>query len=256
MRLAAVQYAPVFKDREANLKTAVALATTAAEAGAQLIVLPELCLSGYSFMSYEDAKPYAEQISGFESGYSRSNPPSSMFAMKKIVDRYGVAIVWGVIEIADVNKENRLHNSQVLLKPDGFVSYRKINPFGNDWLWSTPGTASPPITTFMGKRIGLLICRDVRDKGDKGTGLNDFYEKGDADIVAFSSNFGAGGFPSASWMRFAMENRTWLVVSNRYGHEVHNDFGHGGICIIEPEGKVHCNGLKWNEPCIVYADVP
>jgi predicted amidohydrolase len=256
MRLAAIQYAPVFKNREANLKTAVTLATMAAEAGANIIVLPELCTTGYSFMSYEDAKPYAEEVGGFETGYSRSNPPSSMFAMKKIVDRYGVAIVWGVMEISGVNKTNALHNSQVLLKPDGFVSYQKINPWGNDFLWGTPGTASPPITTFKGKRVGLLICRDVRDKGDKGTGLTDFYEKGDADIVCFSSNFGSGGFPSTSWVKFAQENKVWFVVSNRYGQEIHNDFGHGGICIVEPQGKVHCEGLKWNEPCIVYADVP
>jgi predicted amidohydrolase len=162
--------------------------------------------------------------------------------------------------IADVNRSNRLHNSQVLLLPDGsFKTYNKVNLWGNDFLWAEPGRESPPTVRFMGKKIGLLICRDVRDSS---SGFKDFYEKGDADIVAFSSNFGDGGFPSTSWMDFAKNNRTTFVVSNRYGREGANNFGEGGVCVIEPPsngreyGRVHCDGLKWNEPCIVYAEVP
>lgn len=259
MKVAAVQSRPILKDRAANIKMLISLAVTAAEAGAKLIVLNELATTGYSFMSYEEAKPFAEHIDKWP-GYSRSNPPSMMFAMQKITAKYQCAIAWGMMTIADVNSTNTLHNSQVLMLPDGsFKWVHKLNLWGNDWLWSTPGTESPPIVSFEGKKIGLLICRDIRDKA---IGFKDLYEKGDADIVAFSSNFGDGGFPSTSWMDFAKENRTTLVVSNRYGQEGANNFGEGGICIIEPPsggreyGRVHCEGLKWNEPCIVYANVP
>ena len=78
---------------------------------------------------------------------------------------------------------------------------------------------------------------------------------GDADIVAFSSNWGDGGFPAVNWMDFAKENHTVLVVANRYGQETCNNFGEGGSCIVEPGGKVHCQGLQWNQDCIIYADV-
>lgn len=253
MKVAAVQFAPVFKDKQANLASVVALATTAAEAGAKLIVLPELCTTGYSFMSYSDARPYAEEVEQYPNGWSRSNPPGSLFAMQKLVDTYGVGIAWGIASIGGVNRTNTLYNTQVFLYPGGFKHYNKLNFYGNDYLWATPGTESPPIVTWNGKRIGLMVCADIRDKSDE---IDDFYEKGDADIVAFSANFGSGAFPSKAWMKFVKRNQMTLVVSNRYGQEVNNDFGFGGVCVIDPTLKVHCDGLRWKEPCIVYADVP
>jgi predicted amidohydrolase len=256
VKVAAIQFAPTLKDRQENLTAAVILATRAAQAGAKLIVLPELCLSGYSLMSADEARPFAEHVDDWPNSWSKSNPPSSLLAMHQLTAKYGCAIAWGLIT---VSQGDLLHNSQVLMTPDGKIAtYNKVNLWGNDFLWAEVGKQSPPIVKFGGYRIGLLICRDVRDKS---SGFKDFYEKGDADIVAFSSNFGDGGFPSTSWMDFAKLNRTTFVVSNRYGQEGANNFGEGGVCVIEPPsggreyGKVHCEGLKWGEPCIVYADV-
>lgn len=255
MKVAAVQFAPVFKQFNENQQVAAYLVTQAAQAGAKLVVLPELCTTGYSFMSRDDAAPYAEDISDYPNSWSKSNAPGMMFAMGELVAKYGIAVAWGMITVSnprDKFSEHRLHNSQVLMYPGGFKTYNKINFYGNDYLWATPGTESPPIVTWNGKKIGLLICADVRDKSDD---IEDFYEPGDADIVAFSANFGKGAFPSRSWVKFAKDNKTTFVVSNRYGEEVHNDFGFGGPCIVDPDGTVHCDGLKWNEPCIVYADI-
>lgn len=258
MLVAAVQYAPFFKNVKANLAVARDLVTQAAKEGAKLIVLPELALAGYSFLSSAEARLYAEDISQFPNGFHKSYEPISMRTMAAMAKQYDCAIVWGLITIPDVTK-GVLHNTQVLMLPNGeFHQYHKLNLWGNDFLWAQPGNTSPPIVKWRGKRIGLLICRDVRDKS---SGFKDFYEKGDADIVAFSANFGDGGFPSVSWMDFAKDNQVTLIVSNRYGREQNNNFGEGGICIIEPpvpgreNGKVHCKGLKWNEPCIVYAEV-
>jgi predicted amidohydrolase len=182
----------------------------------------------------------------------RSGNPKSMTVMGALAKKYQVAIAWGVLE-KDF-RSGKLYNSQVLMLPaQTFVSVSKLNRWGNDFLWAEAGTSSPPIVDFMGKRIGLLICRDIRNKS---SGFTDFYEKGDADIVCFSSNFGDGGFPSTTWMDFAIDNKVWLIVSNRYGQETCNNFGEGGICVIAPSGKVYCDGLQWDAPCIVYADIP
>jgi predicted amidohydrolase len=140
----------------------------------------------------------------------------------------------------------------VLALPNGDLSfYAKVNRFANDFLWAEKGTKSPPVVDFQGRKVGLLICRDVRDKAPE---WEEFYEPGDADIVAFSSNWGGGGFPATSWVTFAESNRTWLVVANRYGKEANNDFGEGGVCVVSPKGKIFCEGIKWGKPCIVYAD--
>lgn len=251
MKVAAIQFAPKFKAPQANLRTMESLVTRAAEKGASLIVLPELATTGYSFMGYQDAVPYAEDILSFP--HSPRHKPASLLAMQDLVNKWGIAIAWGVMTLDAA--QGKLYNTQVLLTPNTLVSYFKLNRWGNDLLWATEGSHSPPIVKYRDKSVGLLICRDVRDKGPLGSSLKDFYMAGDADIVCFSSNFGRGGFPSGSWVDFAKDNKTWLIVSNRYGVEEHNDFGLGGICVIEPSGKVHCEGLQWNQPCIVYADV-
>lgn len=252
MKVAVIQMAPTFKDREANLAALVSLIITAAEAGAELITAPELILTGYGFMSYAEALPFAEHLA---EPYNPSYPPISMMAMGEIAKRYNIAIAWGVMELDPGS--GALYNSQVFLHPNGFTKYRKINRFGQDWIWSRGGTESPPIVSYRGKKVGMLICRDVRDRGPVGSELTDFYEPGDADIVCFSANFGASAFPAVSWMDFAMENKVWLLVSNRYGKEApNNDFGSGGVCVISPTGKVHCKGLQFNKDCIVYADIP
>ena len=66
---------------------------------------------------------------------------------------------------------------------------------------------------------------------------------------------GASGSGLGLTERFVKENNTVLAVANRYGEEVPNDFGHGGICIIQKDGTVNCEGLVWDQDCIVLAEV-
>jgi len=246
VRLAAVQMAPGLKQPVQNLWSMTSLVMLAAAQKAELIVLPELATSGYSFMSALDVAPYAEVL---------VEGQGTLQHFRTLSTQLDVAIVWGM----PVRDGDLFHNAQIMVMPDGsWIKCYKLNSWGNDFLWSTPGKESPPITTWRGKKIGLLICRDIRDKS---SGFKDFYEKGDADIVAFSSNFGDGGFPSTSWMDFAKSNQVTLVVSNRYGRETCNNFGEGGVCIIDPPGPgqeygtVHCDGLVWDQDCVVLADL-
>lgn len=255
LKTAAVQFAPKFGEKKANLLRLGALVHEAAEHNAQLIVLPELATTGYSFMSAKEAAPYSEVLTDFSEG-------TSMGMMSSFARQYGCFIAWGLVE-RDVGAR-MLYNTQVLVGPEGqYEHYRKINRWGNDFLWSAEGRANPsilrgefvdPLTKDrVTKKLGLLICRDVRDKKDDS--WKSFYEKGDADIICFSANWGDGGFPAVSWMDFVKDNQATLIVSNRYGKELPNNFGEGGVCIIEPNGKVHCEGLRWNEDCIVYAEI-
>jgi N-carbamoylputrescine amidase len=255
MRVAAVQIQPVFKDDRANLRKAATLAVQAAKVGAKLVVLPELCLTGYSFMSEVEAAPFAEVLSEFKPGAKlpASGPCAcpSMIAFHWVARETGAYIAWGLIE-KDPGT-GHLYNAQVLMAPDGtWEGYRKVNLWGNDFLWAKAGRSNPPVIPTPHGKIGLLVCRDVRDKSDK---LDSFYEKGDAKIVAFSANWGKGGFPAVHWMDFARDNKVTLVVANRYGIEANNDFGLGGSCIISPEGGVSCDGLQWGANCIVIGDV-
>jgi predicted amidohydrolase len=247
MKVAAVQFAPAFADKMGNLRRLAHFVKAAAAEGARLVVLPELATTGYSFMSADEARVFAEPV----------HPDMLTFkSMRVLAESFNVHIAWGMIEVEPGT--NDLYNSQVLVAPDStWVKVAKVNRWGNDFLWARPGRANPPImhSVIDGQewKIGLLICRDVRDKKDDNWAS--FYEKGDADIVCMSANWGDGGFPSVSWMEFVEDNNTTLVVSNRYQKEANNDFGEGGVCIIEPPDVVHCEGLKWNEDCIVYGEI-
>ncbi len=147
MKIAAVQFAPEFKAIQKNLEEVVRLVTQAALAGAELIVLPELCTTGYSFMGPEEAAPFGEFL---------SLPPGSVLPMiwrpeslkviRELCKNLNVAVAWGVLE-----KEygtGKLYNSQVLMLPNGeSASYRKINRWGNDFLWAEAGNPLRSMTS-------------------------------------------------------------------------------------------------------------
>jgi len=250
VKVAAVQFAPVWGNKAGNLVRLNALIDQAIEKGAELIVLPELAATGYSFLSILEASEVGECL-------TNENATDLPHYLYRSLHRKNAAVVAGLVEIDGVT--SKLYNSQVYVEPTkdggGWVreTYRKVNRWGNDFIWAEAGSANPPIvhSERFGKRIGLLICRDVRDKSSE---IKNFYSKGEADIVCFSSNWGVGGFPAVSWMEFAEDNQVTLIVSNRYMKERHNDFGHGGICIISPEGKVNLEGLVFDQDCIVYGD--
>lgn len=264
VRVAAIQFAPEFKKPKENLLKAGKLVIQAARGGAKLIVLPELMTTGYSFMSSEEAKPFSEVP-----GLLKQEDPGTLISlgwslglMARLAFKLDVKIVWGFVELDPGT--GKLYNAQGFIEKNPsapgdlyFEVCRKINRWGNDFLWAAGGENNPPVvhTTIDGVpwKVGLLICRDVRDK--KNDTWTSFYEPGDADVVAFSANWGDGGFPSNSWMDFVEENRTSLIVSNRYGKESNNSFGEGGSCVIDVSGKVHINGLLWSQDCIVYADL-
>ena len=252
MKAAAIQFRPTFKDKPGNLRRLAQLVVDAAKAGAKLVVLPELCTTGYSFMSAEEARPLAESPSWLDDP-DGLNPETSLYVFYTLARKLGICIVYGLVTVE--LGTGKLHNSQVYLDPDGYYEqYAKINRWGNDFLWSESGRSNPPIIkSSLGVRVGLLICRDVRDKRDDK--WSDFYSKGDADVVCLSANWGDGGFPSVSWMEFASDNGCVLVVANRHGQESCNNFGEGGSCVILPDGKVFCEGLEFSRDCIVIADI-
>lgn len=242
MKVAVTQFAPELRNKAANIQRMKDFCAEAHLLGANLIVFPELASTGYAYLSEKVARQDAEVIGEKGETFSR---------MLEVACNTKLTIVWGMMELDE--ESGKLYNSQVLLTPKGkWWSTRKNNKFGNDFLWSESSTTPPPIVTHLGHKIGLLICRDVRNKSDE---LDAIYSKGDASLVCFSANWGAGAFPANSWMTFVKENNCWLAVSNRYGKEENLDFGFGGIGLISPEGKVFCDGIKWGQDCMVVGEI-
>ncbi|HHX86704.1 MAG TPA: carbon-nitrogen hydrolase family protein, partial [Firmicutes bacterium] len=62
--VAAIQMPVVLGDKEKNLNKVAGLAQTAVRSGAELLVFPELCTSGYAFNSRKEVAELAEESSG------------------------------------------------------------------------------------------------------------------------------------------------------------------------------------------------
>lgn len=147
IRVAAMQFQHVGGDKEGNRAAVARLAEEAAEQGAEIVVFPECCISGYWSLrhwSREQLDTIAEPISGGE---------SSRF-LGDLARRLGATVGAGLIETAD---DGRLYNSYVVATPDGqFHCHRKLHAFINEHVSS--GDAYTVFDTPHGCRVGVLTC--------------------------------------------------------------------------------------------------
>ena len=98
----------------ANIERARLLATQAVERGARLIVLPELCCTGYSFSSRAEAFAMAESV---------PEGPTSRF-WEAFAREAGIHLAVGIAEYDG----SRLYNTAVLFGPGGYIGrYRKTH---------------------------------------------------------------------------------------------------------------------------------
>lgn len=252
--LSCVQFQPRFArcpaDVSDNVRRSAPLIHEAGRVGSQLIVFPELAFTGYSFLDRDQAAAVAEALDGM-----------TFRAMRAVAVELKAYVAWGYVESA----EGRLHNSCSMVGPDGALvsSYRKINLWGNDFLWASPGREPAPIVQTELGRTSVIICRDLRDKVPTNIPImaskkpQPFWKAQKVDVVAACLNWGKGGFPSTTWMDFAADNECTLAVANRWGAEENGtfrqSFGQGGSCVIRPDWTVHTGGLKFNQDCVVSA---
>lgn len=140
-------------DPVAQLKRLIELIEQAANQGAKLIVLPELCLSPY-FCQTADPAHFA---------LAESIPGPSTEAFSKLAERLNVVIVASLFER---RAPGIYHNTTAVLDVDGSLAgvYRKMHipddPGYYEKYYFTPGDLGfHPISTSIG-RLGVLICWD------------------------------------------------------------------------------------------------
>ena len=144
MKIALLQYNPVWEDKEANKKKILTLIKNIN--GVELIIFPEMTLTGFTMKSNE----MSETIHG----------ESFRFFSKIALDK-STNIFAGIIE----RRNNRIYNTLIHLKPDGNLVklYRKVHPFSysSENVHFNAGS-KPAITKIKKWNIGLTICYDLR----------------------------------------------------------------------------------------------
>lgn len=219
MKVGFFQFAPFFGKPERNLDL---LRKKIKKTGSiDILVLPELAFTGYTFKDYEEAYSLSEEVGG-----SLCQELISIAAENK------VTIAVGFLE----REGKKLYNSSILLDGDGIKGvYRKIHLFREEKAIFTPGSSGFPVFSLENFNFGLLICFDwifpeaMRTLALKG-----------ADIILHSSNLVLPYYQKAAVTR-AVENRIFIVLANRIGTEDRfgkkNEFT-GESEIVSPEGKI------------------
>lgn len=145
--IAVVQMGPVVGEKARNVRRTVELVEEAAGRGAGLVVLPELCNSGYVFESREEAFALAEEIPGGE----------TCRQWMEVARKRGVHLVAGISE----RDGNALYNAAAVIGPSGFVGkFRKNHLWGEENLFFEPGNLGFPVFKTPIGRIGTFICYD------------------------------------------------------------------------------------------------
>jgi predicted amidohydrolase len=147
VKIACVQMEPVVGEKERNVRRTLERVNEAAGEGAGLIVLPELCNSGYMITSREEAFSLAEEVPG---------GPTCRAWMDAACARR-LHLVAGIAE----REGEVLYNAAVVIGPSGFVGkFRKVHLWNEENLFFEPGNLGFPVFKTPLGRVATFICYD------------------------------------------------------------------------------------------------
>jgi len=149
IRAASVQLNHRPGDKAENLATITRFAESAARSQVDLLVFPEMCITGYWHvrkLSRRDIERLAEPVP--------SGP--SVELLVSLSSRFDMTIGAGLIEQGD---DGRLYNAYAVAMPDGRVArHRKLHCFISPHMSS--GNAYTVFDIPQGARVGVLTCYD------------------------------------------------------------------------------------------------
>jgi predicted amidohydrolase len=147
LRIACIQMEPVVGAKQANIEKSLVLIDRACADGARLVVLPELCNSGYVFETREEAFALSEPVP--------AGPSTRAWA--EAAARHGAIIVAGICE----RDGGALYNSAVVIGSEGHLgTYRKNHLWGDENLFFEPGDFGVPVWKTPIGRLSVAICYD------------------------------------------------------------------------------------------------
>ena len=226
---------------DANRARAGAAIERAATRGAHLVVLPELCVSGYVFADVEEARACAEPLEG-----------ATFQGWRTLAGRHGLTIVGGICE---QGADGALHNTAVVLDGHGLLAaHRKCHLWDREPEIFAAGALPPPVVDTRHGRIGVAVCYDsffpetMRELALAG-----------AEVIAVPMNSPAGDLALAATpielslaIAAAAVNRVFVVQADRAGRERGVDWAQASA-IVDPDGRVLAGPLEG--PAVLLAEL-
>lgn len=268
MKIAVVQAAPIYLKPSATTEKAISLLREASKSGAELVVFPEVFLSGYPVwlraqsVAHDDELLRIGHVAYLKTAISTTGPELS--ALVKESAQLGLFIYVGIVERA--GSGGTVYASLVAINPEnGVVSvHRKLKPtFHERLLWSDGDGHGMKVHDWKGLRVGGLNCYENwqplarQALYQQGEQLHIATWPGDLDVTQDISKFiameGRVYVASASGILRASDipNEFPLRQNVVEGRDLIND---GGSMIVGPDGTTLA-GPVVGEETILYADI-
>ncbi len=237
INLALAQIRSKRESKEENLRKMEEYTTKAKEKGANLVIFPELSLTGY--VLHDQVYELAEVIPG----------PSTK-RVEKLAKKTGMHIIFGMPEISQKTQAT-IFNTAVFIGPTGFIGkYRKMylptHSVFEEKRYFRPGYKIAAFNTRIGN-IGLFICYDIffpevcRLARLKGAEL--------IVCISASPSVRRGYFEILTAAR-ALENTVFLAYVNLVGVEEGLQFW-GGSRLVGPTGDLLAKAKYYQEELVI-----
>lgn len=217
MKLTLGQFEPIIGDKQANLNRMQRIIEQATEDEADLVLFPELCLTGYFIQDL--VEDLSEPMTG----------PSIVF-MQELCKQHEVHVVFSWAERGD---DGNIYNSACLIDDAGQMvgNYRKVHLYDREKEIFTPGNTFKVFDTKLG-RVGIMICFDL----DFPESARSLALQG-ADIILIPTNnfYPYERYQEVYMKSRAMENEIPVAICNRIGKEAPLEY-FGESCAYDAHG--------------------
>ena len=240
IKLALAQMSSKRENKKANIQKIEEITIKAKEQGADLVIFPELFLTGY--VVRDQLYELAETIPGV-----------STQKIEQIAKDTGRHIIFGMPELSEKTKAT-IFNTAVFVGPEGLIGkYRKMylptHSVFEEKRHFRPGYQAAAFDTAIGK-IGLCICYDIFFP--EVTRLTRLHGAQLIVCISASPAVRRGYFEILTAAR-ALENTAFLAYVNLVGVEDGLQFW-GGSRLIGPTGDIIAKA-KYDEEDFVICDV-
>lgn len=197
MKVGFYQFRPLFGKLERNCQKIISALDNI---NADLIVLPELALSGYYFKDKHEGLKYAE------------DPAHStrLESLIKLAKKNNYHLIVGFAE----KSNEKCFNSAALIGPDGIEHiYRKVHLFNEEKFFFDAGDTPFIVNNVKGVKIGIMICFDwvfpevMRTLAMQG-----------AQLICQPSNL-VLTYCQQTMLARCIENKVFAITANRYGED-------------------------------------
>ncbi len=214
-----LQFKPLLLKKEENIEKIISFIE---KEEADLIVMPELAISGYSFKNKKEILKISEEI-----------PDGKFFKIfKEMSKRKKSSYVIGFPE----KYKGDLYNSALYITPYEYGVYRKVHLFYEEKKFFKEGKKLDGIFKIKNYKIGVLICFDwIFPEASRTLAL-----KG-VSAIAHPSNLVLPVLGQMGMRVRAIENRIFTITANRTGIERRGKKEYkftGKSQIVNPKGEI------------------